>query len=154
VFLVYLLLNFFNTQSNRNVIPLNHNKFCLFEDNITLNSITSTNQLIAHVTISMKHSAREAADASSSSQEIFRVLWNTEAHYTGHKCQPLVNFLKCPKVRPALSSNNFKIHSNIILISFPVSSTRSLSSIIPHQKPLSISFLPPHVPHAPSFNST
>jgi hypothetical protein len=79
----------------------------------------------------MEHNPPEEADTSSSSQYISRILWNTNVHYTVHKCRPYVHFLKRVKVRPTFSTNNFKIHSNIILIPLPRSSRWPLSSIFP-----------------------
>jgi hypothetical protein len=66
------------------------------------------------------------ANSHSSSQEIIRLLWNTKVHYRVHKNPPLIPILS--QVNPVLTSPPYfhKMHSNIMFLSKPMSSKRSL----------------------------
>ena len=91
---------------------------------------------------SMEPSPSWEVNRFAASQEIPRILWNPNVHYSIHMCPspvPLLSQLD-PVHNP--TSHFLKIHLNIILSSMPGSPQWSLSARFPHQNPVHASPLP------------
>ena len=90
----------------------------------------------------MEQSASWGANRFADSQEIPRILWTADVHYSIRKCPPPILILNHhdPVITP--TSHLLKIHLNIILPSTPASLQWSLSHRFPHQSPVCASPFP------------